>query len=162
MKYTNGVKKNTPHTAKPLVNRRARFDYELGETISAGIVLSGPEVRGARLGHVKLTGAYANIKDGELWLTNMSISIPATAQATVGEKELTTARKLLVKKSELQHIEEAKKQGMTIVPTRLFTTGKFIKVELSIAKGKKKYDKRETLKRRQQDREAGRAIKGNL
>ena len=159
MKYTNGVKKNTSQTPKPLVNRRARFDYELGETISAGIVLSGPEVRGARLGHVKLTGAYANIKDGELWLTNMSISIPATAQATVGEKELTTARKLLVKKSELQHIEEAKKQGLTIVPTRLFTTGKFIKVELSIAKGKKNYDKRETLKRRQQDREAGRAIK---
>jgi len=159
MKYTNGVKKNTPQTPKPLVNRRARFDYELGETISAGIVLSGPEVRGARLGHVKLTGAYANIKDGELWLTNMSISIPATAQATVGEKELTTARKLLVKKSELQRIEEAKKQGLTIVPTRLFTTGKFIKIELSIAKGKKNYDKRETLKRRQQDREANRIIK---
>lgn len=162
MKYTNGVKKNTSQTPKPLVNRRARFDYELGETISAGIVLSGPEVRGARLGHVKLTGAYANIKDGELWLTNMSISIPATAQATVGEKELTTARKLLVKKSELQRIEEAKKQGLTIVPTRLFTTGKFIKIELSIAKGKKNYDKRETLKRRQQDREAGRAIKGSV
>lgn len=161
MKYTNGVKKNTPQTAKPLVNRRARFDYELGETISAGIVLNGPEVRGARLGHVKLTGAYANIKDGELWLTNMSISIPATAQAAVGEKELTTARKLLVKKTELQHIEDAKKQGMTIVPTRLFTTGKFIKVELSIARGKKNYDKRETLKRRQQDREANRAIKNS-
>lgn len=151
------MKKNTG--TKPIVNRRARFDYELGETISAGIILSGPEVRGARLGHVRLTGSYANIKNGELWLTNMSISIPATAQAHVGEKELTHARKLLVTKKELEKIEIAKKQGMTIVPTRLFTSGRFIKLELAIAKGKKAYDKRETIKRRQQDRDANRAIK---
>ena len=147
------------NSGKPLVNRRARFDYELGETISAGIVLSGPEVRGARLGHVRLTGSYANLKNGELWLTNLSISIPETAQAAVGEKEITTARKLLVTKKELQQIEEAKKQGMTIVPTRLFTTGRFIKIELAIARGKKTHDKRETIKRRQQDRDAKRAMK---
>lgn len=143
----------------PIVNRRARFDYELGEIISAGIVLSGPEVRGARLGHVRLTGSYANLKANELWLTNMAISIPETAQAAVGEKELTTARKLLVTKKELQRIEEAKKQGLTIVPTRLFTQGRFIKIELALAKGKKTHDKRETIKRRQQDRDAKREIK---
>lgn len=143
----------------PIVNRRARFDYELGETISAGIMLSGPEVRGARLGHVRLTGSYANMKDGELWLTNMSISIPDTAQAAVGEKELSTPKKLLVTKKELLQVEEAKKQGMTIVPTRLFTTGRFIKIELSIARGKKTHDKRETIKRRQQDRDAKRELK---
>lgn len=149
-------------TKKPdaIINRRARFDYELGETISAGIILSGPEVRGARLGHIRLTGSYANLKNGELWLTNMSISIPQTAQSQVEEKELTTARKLLVTKKELAHIEESKQQGMTIVPTRLFTQGKFIKIELSLAKGKKNYDKREIIKRRQQDRDANRAIKG--
>ena len=146
-------------TAAPIVNRRARFDYELGETISAGIVLSGPEVRGARLGHIRLTGSYANIKAGELWLTNMSISIPETAQAAVGEKELSTSKKLLVTKKELAQIEEAKKQGLTIVPTRLFTTGRFIKIELSIARGKKTHDKRETIKRRQQDRDAQRELK---
>lgn len=151
--------KKTPEL-KPLVNRRARFDYELGETISAGIVLSGPEVRGARLGHVRLTGSYANVKAGELWLTNMSISIPETAQAVTGEKELTQARKLLVTKKELKQIEEAKKQGLTIVPTRLFTSGRFIKIELSFAKGKKIHDKRETIKRRQQDRETKRMLKG--
>jgi len=143
----------------PIVNRRARFDYELGETISAGIVLSGPEVRGARLGHVRLTGSYANLKEGELWLTNMSITIPDTAKNVVEEKELSVARKLLVTKKELSMIEDAKKQGMTIVPTRLFNSGKFIKIELAIAKGKKNYDKRETIKRRQQDRDTGRAIK---
>lgn len=152
------MKKKSNKTA-PIVNRRARFDYELGETISAGILLTGPEVRGARLGHVRLTGSYANIKQGELWLTNMSISIPASAQAHVGEKELDHPRKLLVTKKELARIEEAKKQGMTIVPTRLFTQGRFIKIELSIAKGKKHYDKRETIKRRQQDRDAKRAMK---
>lgn len=150
-------KKSSNQTA--IVNRRARFDYELGETISAGIVLSGPEVRGARLGHVRLTGSYANMKAGELWLTNMSITIPETAQAAVGEKELTTARRLLVTKKELRAIEEAKKQGSTIVPTRLFNQGRFIKVELAIARGKKTHDKRETIKRRQQDREAKRVMK---
>jgi SsrA-binding protein len=144
-----------------IINRRARFDYELGETISAGLMLSGPEVRGARLGHVRLTGAYANIKAGELWLTNMSITIPETAQATVEEKEISTPRKLLVTKKQLQQIDMAKKQGLTIVPTRLFTQGRFIKIELALAKGKKTHDKRETIKRRQQDREAKRHIKNS-
>lgn len=143
----------------PIVNRRARFDYELGETISAGVILSGPEVRGARLGHIRLTGSYANLKDGELWLTNMSVTIPDTAKANIEEKEISTPRKLLVTKKQLVQIEEAKKQGMTIVPTRLFNGGKFIKIELAIAKGKKNYDKRETIKRRQQDRDTSRVIK---
>ena len=144
---------------KPITNRRARFDYALGETISAGIMLSGPEVRGARLGHVRLSGAFANIKQGELWLTNMSVTIPDTAKLNAEDKERTIARKLLVTKKQLGMIEDAKKQGMTIVPTRLFTSGKFIKIEIAIAKGKKNYDKRETIKRRQQDRDASREMK---
>lgn len=142
-----------------ITNRRARFDYELGDTISAGLLLTGPEVRGARLGHVRLTGAYANIKQGELWLTNMSISIPDTARKVDEEKENSSPRKLLVTKKELIRIEEAKKQGLTIVPTRLFNQGRFIKIELSLAKGKKAYDKRETIKRRQQDRDTARELK---
>ena len=150
--------KKKPESA-PIVNRRARFDYELGETISAGIILSGAEVRGTRMGHVRLTGSYANIKQNELWLTNVSISIPDTARNKEDDKENSNPRKLLVTKKELFKIEEAKKQGMTIVPTRLFTTGRFIKIELSLAKGKKNYDKRETIKRRQQDRDAKREIK---
>ena len=152
------MKKKTE--SKPaIVNRRARFDYELGETISAGIILSGPEVRGTRLGHVRLTGAYATLKNGELWLNNLSISIPDTARNVDEDKELSTPRKLLITKKELKHIEESKKQGMTIVPTRLFNHGRFVKIELAIAKGKKNYDKRETIKRRQQDRDAAREIK---
>lgn len=144
---------------KPLVNRRARFDYELGDTIVAGVVLSGAEVRGARLGHIRLTGSYANLKNGELWLTNLSISIPDTARSDDEDKERTTPRKLLVTKKQLTQIMEAKKQGLTIVPTKLLNQGRFIKIELSLAKGKKNYDKRETIKRRQQDREASRSVK---
>lgn len=159
MKYTYEMKKKESHTSKPIVNRRARFDYELGETISAGVILSGPEVRGARLGHVRLTGSYATLKQGELWLTNMSISIPDTARSITDDKESSRPRKLLVTKKELLRIEVAKKQGLTIVPTRLFSHGRFIKIELSLAKGKKAYDKRETIKRRQQDRDASREIK---
>lgn len=151
--------KKKPEDKKPIVNRRARFDYALGETISAGIMLSGPEVRGARLGHVRLSGAFANIKQGELWLTNMSVTIPDTAKLNAEDKERTIARKLLVTKKQLGMIEDAKKQGMTIVPIRLFTSGKFIKIEIAIAKGKKNYDKRETIKRRQQDRDASREMK---
>lgn len=145
---------------KPLINRRARFDYELGETITAGIVLTGAETRGARLGHVRLTGSYANLKGGELWLTNLSISIPDTARKDDDEKESTTARRLLVTKKQLLQIEEAKQQGLTVIPTKLLNKGRFIKIELSLAKGKKNYDKRETIKRREQDREAKRHIKG--
>lgn len=152
----SNVKKSSK---KPLINRRARFDYELGDSIVAGIILTGPEVRGARLGHIRLTGSYANLKQGELWLTNMSISIPDTARKIGEEKEQTTARKLLVTKKQLTQIEEAKKQGLTIIPTKLLNQGRFIKVELSLAKGKKNWDKRETIKRRQQDRETKRIIK---
>lgn len=157
-RYTNIEMNKSATKSVAIINRRARFDYELGETISAGILLSGPEVRGARLGHIKLTGSYANIKAGELWLTNMSISIPATAQAHVGAKELDQPRKLLVTKKELKRIEEAKKQGMTIVPTRLFTTGRFIKIELSVARGKKRYDKRQTIKKRDEERRIKRQL----
>jgi len=152
------MKKNSDKKP-PIINRRARFDYQLGETISAGLVLSGPEVRGVRLGHVRLTGAYATIKQNELWLTNMSVTIPDTARKTDEDREVSTARKLLVTKKELAQIEEAKKQGKTVVPTRLFNQSKFIKIELSLAKGKKDYDKRETIKRRQQDRDSARELK---
>lgn len=152
-------KKTTKSGKKPLVNRRARFDYELGDTITAGIVLSGPEVRGARLGHIRLTGSYANMKQDELWLTNMSISIPDTARKPDEDKERTAARKLLVTKKQLNQIEEAKKQGLTIVPTKLLNQGRFIKIELSLAKGKKNRDKRQDIKKRDLDREMKRNAK---
>lgn len=152
-----------PKTKKPntqaVINRRARFDYELGEEIVAGLVLTGLEVRAAREGHVQLKGAFVSLKNNELWLNNASFSLRLNVRGEANTRSVdTSARKLLVSKKQLAHFTDAKKQGMTIVPTKLLTNGKFIKVVVALARGKKTYDKRETIKRRDQDREARRLI----
>lgn len=152
-----------PKTKKPntqaVINRRARFDYELGEEIVAGLVLTGLEVRAAREGHVQLKGAFVSLKNNELWLNNASFSLRLNVHGEANTRSVdTSARKLLVSKKQLAHFIDAKKQGMTIVPTKLLTNGKFIKVVIALARGKKTYDKRETIKRRDQDREARRLI----
>ena len=152
-----------PKTKKPntqaVINRRARFDYELGEEIIAGLVLTGLEVRAAREGHVQLKGAFVSLRNGELWLNNASFSLRLNVRGEANTRSVdTSARKLLVSKKQLTHFTDAKKQGMTIVPTKLLTNGKFIKVVIALARGKKTYDKRETIKRRDQDREARRLI----
>lgn len=152
-----------PKTKKPntqaVINRRARFDYELGEEIVAGLVLTGMEVRAAREGHVQLKGAFVSLRNGELWLNNASFSLRLNVHGEANTRSVdTSARKLLVSKKQLAHFTDAKKQGMTIVPTKLLTNGKFIKVVIALARGKKTYDKRETIKRRDQDREARRLV----
>jgi ssrA-binding protein len=152
-----------PKTKKPntqaVINRRARFDYELGEEIVAGLVLTGLEVRAAREGHVQLKGAFVSLKNNELWLNNASFSLRLNVRGEANTRSVdTSARKLLVSKKQLAHFTDAKKQGMTIVPTKLLTNGKFIKVVIALARGKKTYDKREMIKRRDQDREARRLI----
>ena len=142
-----------------VINRRARFDYELGEEIVAGLVLTGLEVRAAREGHVQLKGAFVSLRNGELWLNNASFSLRLNVRGEANARSVdTSARKLLVSKKQLAHFTDAKKQGMTIVPTKLLTNGKFIKVVIALARGKKTYDKRETIKRRDQDRETRRLI----
>ncbi|MGD8374410.1 MAG: SsrA-binding protein SmpB [Candidatus Woesebacteria bacterium] len=146
-------------TNKLIVNRRARFDYKIHDQIWTGIVLSGPEVRAARDGHVSLRGAYVTVKNGELWLTNASFTLPGQA----GTRETvvdTTSRKLLAKKSEISKFVEAKDQGLTIVPLAMSNQAKYIKVEIATAKGKKLYDKRETIKQRDLDREQKRLNSG--
>lgn len=152
-----------PKTKKPntqaVINRRARFDYELGEEIVAGLVLTGLEVRAAREGHVQLKGAFVSLKNNELWLNNASFSLRLNVRGEANTRSVdTSARKLLVSKKQLTHFTDAKKQGMTIVPTKLLTNGKFIKVVIALARGKKTYDKRETIKRRDQDRETRRQL----
>ena len=152
-----------PKTKKPntqaVINRRARFDYELGEEIVSGLVLTGMEVRAAREGHVQLKGAFVSLKNNELWLNNASFSLRLNVRGEANTRSVdTSARKLLVSKKQLAHFTDAKKQGMTIVPTKLLTNGKFIKVVIALARGKKTYDKRETIKRRDQDREARRLV----
>ena len=127
----------------------------------AGLVLTGMEVRAAREGHVQLKGAFVSLRDGELWLNNASFSLRLNVRGQANTRSIdTSARKLLVSKRQLARFSEAKQQGMTIVPTKLLTNGKFIKVVIALAKGKKTYDKRETIKRRDQDRETRRQLSG--
>lgn len=145
---------------KAVLNRRARFDYELGEEIVAGLVLSGPEVRAARDGHIQLKGSFVTVRDNELWLNNASFSLKLNQKGQVGARTIDTEpRKLLASRKQIDQLQARRKDGMTIVPTKLLTTGRFIKLVIALGKGKKNYDKRETLKRRDQERESNRAIK---
>lgn len=123
------------------VNRRAKFDYHLGEELSVGMVLSGPEVRSIRDHHVQLKGSFVTIRNGELWLNNL----------TLGAE---TARniKLLATKKQIAALAREKVDGSTIVPVKLLGGERHIKLIIAIGKGKKKYDKRETIKKRDLDR----------
>ncbi len=138
------------HQPKQIQNRRARHDYELGDSVLAGIVLTGAETKALRMGHGQLIGAYVTVKDGEIWLLNATIH--GTNGVPIDESTQTRTRKLLAKKREIDHLIEAKQQGKTIVPLEILTQGRFIKVRISIGKGRKKYDHREVLKKRDAER----------
>ncbi len=150
------MKKHRPQT-KQITNRRARHDYELGDSLVVGIALSGGETKALRMGHGQLRGAYVTVKDGELLLINATIN--GTNGIPISESDQTRSRKLLAKKREINALIEAKQQGRTIVPLEILTGGRFIKVRIAVGKGKKQYDKRETLKRRESSRSILRAIK---
>jgi SsrA-binding protein len=154
------AKKKAASSPKAIVNRRARFDYELGDEIVAGIALTGPETRAARDGHIQLKGAFVTIRDNELWLNNASFSLQLQQRGQPGARTIDTApRKLLASRKQIDALAEEKQKGMTIIPTKLLTTGRFIKVVIALGKGKKNYDKRETIKRREQERDSRRAMK---
>ena len=155
-------KKKAPVKPKAVLNRRARFDYALGEEVVAGLELTGPETRAARDGHVQLKGAFVSVRNGELWLSNASFSVKHNQKGQSDARSVDTrARKLLVQRKQIDSLEAARQKGMTIVPLKLLTAGRYIKVIIALGKGKKTYDKRETLKRRDQEREAKRAIKNH-
>lgn len=158
----NNMSSKKKVSVKPaaVVNRRARFDYELGDELVVGLSLTGPEVRAARDGHVQLKGSFVTIRENELWLNNTSFSIKLQKKGDPASRSLDTSpRKLLAHRKQIDDLVTRKKQGMSIVPTKLLTTGRHIKLVIALAKGKKNYDKRETLKRRDQERDASRAIK---
>lgn len=143
-----------------ILNRRARFDYHLGDEFVVGLQLNGPEVRAARDGHVQLKGSYVTIKNNELWLTNASFSVKPNEPGKENARTVDTSpRKLLAHRAEIEKMLDAKKTGMTIVPTKLRNKGRFIKLVIALGKGKKHYDKRETIKRRDLEREHKRALK---
>lgn len=145
-------KRVTPQQ-KRIQNRRASFDYELGDQFVVGIQLSGGETKSLRMGHGHLRGAYATLRGGEIWLLNSYIG-----GSLIAEDQQTRSRKLLAKRREIETMEQARQQGMSLVPLELLTQGRYIKLRLAIGRGKKRIDKRETIKRREQERNARREL----
>ncbi len=142
--------KKKPNIMKQIVNRRARHDYELGDSLVAGIELTGAETKALRMGHGQLRGSYVTIKSSEVYLLNATIS--GTNGIPIDEQTQTRTRKLLVKQREINALVDAKQQGKTIVPLEMLTGGRFIKVRIAIGRGRKTYDHRENLKKRDAER----------
>lgn len=140
-------------------NKRATFDYELKDSFVAGIALTGAETRSLREHHGSLQGAFVQIKDGEAWLVNSLVTPLKTNAVNLPTEKQSRDRKLLLKKREIDQLIEAKKQGNTIVPVKLLTKGRFIKIEIAIGRGKRKYDKRQAIKQRDQARDAARMLR---
>ena len=123
------------------MNARARYDYVLGDELTTGMALTGPEVRSIRDHHVQLKGSFVTIRNGELWLNNLTLGAD-------------TARniKLLATRKQIAALERAKVDGSTIVPVKLLGGTRHIKLVIAVGKGKKKYDKREVIKKRDIER----------
>jgi len=139
-------------------NRKAFHDYHLLESFEAGIALLGTEVKAIREGRVNLRDSFARVEGGEVFLYNVNIS-PYSHRGYVDHEPLRR-RKLLLHRDEIRKlIGKTVERGMTLVPTRLYFKNGRVKVSVSLAKGKKEYDKRETIKRRETDRETRAAIK---
>lgn len=146
-------KKKPKKVSSAIVNRRASFDYALGDELTVGVALSGREVRAARDGRVQLKGSFVTIRSSELWLNNASFSLVLNDKNGQSTTVDTEPRKLLAKRKQIDALDQQRVAGMSIVPLRLLTKGRFIKLVIALGKGKKTYDKRETLKRRDQERE---------
>ncbi len=140
------------------VNKKARFDYEILDTLEAGLALTGPEVKSVRNKKMKLTGSFISIHKDEAYLTNAHIS--KYTYATIKDYDPERSRKLLLSKKEISYLRgKSQEKGLTIVPLSVYTKGRHIKIEIGIARGKKQYDKKRVLKERDQKREARRMIK---
>jgi SsrA-binding protein len=145
---------------KPLAeNRKAYFDYEILKTYEAGISLTGQEVKSIRNGRINLAGAYVIIKPNGAFLLNAKIP-PYQPKNTPPDYEPNRTRQLLLKKEELKYLlGKSKEGGLTILPLFLYTKGRRIKVSMGLARRKKKYDKREAIKKRETKKEISRTLK---
>ncbi|MFQ5612306.1 MAG: SsrA-binding protein SmpB [Anaerolineae bacterium] len=145
-------------------NRKARHDYEILDRFEAGLVLTGSEIKSIRAGRVNLRDGYATIRDGELWLLNTHIA--PYDQASYENHEPRRARKLLLHRREINRLlGKLQEKGLTLIPLRLYLKNNWAKVELGLARGKKQYDKRAALQKRearqQIERAVGRRMKGD-
>ena len=148
------VKKDKKSSQNPTitVNRKARYDYHLGDRYEAGIVLQGTEVKAIRNGQFNLTDSYAQITDGEVFLIDAFIGLYDQGNRMNHEPKRT--RKLLLHRSEIKKLERSvRSKGMTLIPTRAYFSGGKVKLELAIAEGKRMYDKRDKIEREQANRE---------
>lgn len=151
------AKKKPTNQPKVISNRRARHDYELGDSLVVGLELSGAEVKNLRRGHGQLRGSYVTVKDDQLWLLNATINSSSGIPLT--ESEQTRTRRLLAKRKEIDSLIEAKQQGKTIVPLEMLTGGRYIKLRIAVGRGKRQYDKRQTLKKKDETRQMQAAVK---
>jgi SsrA-binding protein len=142
--------KKAKNQSKSISNRRARHDYALDDSLVVGMELTGGETKSLRRGHGHIRGAYVTIKDNELWLINSTITGDSSIQ--IAEQDQTRNRKLLAKRKEIEALAQAKQQGQTIVPLEVLTQGRYIKLRIATGRGMKKYDKRQALKKRDEDR----------
>mgnify|MGYP000559937483 FL=1 len=139
-------------------NKKVRHDYSIVDTIEAGIVLTGTEIKSVRAARIQLKDGYAQIKNGEAWLINVHIA--PFEQGNIWNQDPDRTRKLLLKKKQITKLQnDLKGTGMTLVPLKVYLKNGFAKVLLGIAKGKHDYDKRESIKRREQERDINRIIK---
>ncbi|HEY3954226.1 MAG TPA: SsrA-binding protein SmpB [Streptosporangiaceae bacterium] len=139
-------------------NRRARHDYHIEDTVEAGLVLTGTEVKSLRAGRASLSEAFAQVTDGEIWLHGLHI--PEYTQGTWNNHAPRRTRKLLLHRKEIDRLaSEVAERGFTIVPLSLYFSGGRAKVELALARGKRAYDKRQDLAQRDAAREVDRALR---
>lgn len=151
-------KKNSNNTPT-IKNRKARHEFNVEETYEAGIVLKGTEVKSLRNGNASLGEAFAYLQDGEVWLRDMYIK--PYKEGSYANHEERRPRKLLLNKREIRELDKAISQkGYTLIPLKLYFKKGYAKILLGIAKGKKKYDKREDIKERDIKRELERKVKG--
>ena len=151
---------NKPRTFKVIAdNRKARFNYEIGEVVEAGIALTGTEVKSLRQGRANIAESYADAKGGEIWLVNANI--PEYLQASRFNHTPKRPRKLLLHRRQIDKLAAAvDREGMTIIPLKMFFNDKGrAKIEIALGRGKKLHDKRETEKKRSWERERGRLMR---
>lgn len=148
----------SPEEKNIIVNRKARHEYAIIQVYEAGIVLQGSEVKSLRQGKANLTDSYASLEGGEIWLVNSHIS--SYDQASINNHDPDRRRKLLMNKSEIRKLTgKVKEKGLTLVPLRLYFLKGKVKAEIALAKGKKSYDKREDIARKDFARDQERKIK---
>ena len=135
-------------------NKKAHYDYEITETFEAGIVLTGTEIKSVRQARINIRDGFARVRNGEVWLSNVHIS--PFDEGNIWNVDPTRSRKLLLHKKQIAKISQA---GMSFVPLRVYIKDGFAKVLMGLAKGKKNYDKRETIKRKEQNRDIAKQLK---